>query len=1153
MRFVEKTRSILKEISCKKHKWKEKARRVCSVMLCASLVAGSMPASVFTAFAADDDETEPDYVYELDAGSLALAVQDAVADGNTLNDELAFRGDAAAEYAELFNPDGTLYELDKDILDIERDADREKDLSLRVFARVTGEISLDERYVIDGSEDILFLLQNKTDEELSAQIYVDGREGDVLTLLPADEIEVDENEAVDSETEADDEESEIIDAGAGISVFGGSSGAGGGAGSTGGSALSGEKKDSDDEADIVIENPDKADVEDSGITEDSDVKVEDKAESDTASEDADASDKDNKEDTDKKDSDAENAADSKDDAGEKDSSDNGKDTSDSAADSGNKDKADSSNEKDTSSNDKGTSGDKDDSKDSSTEKSGSEEKGSSKRGGFSDRKSNSNKDNKPSDKDTASVSYRNGNLLTAAIASESDVEKASPSDAQNSFDGTQYEAVRLGRTGAVAYTTTASDLDLDKAISLLMNGTDSTFPVNTIYKLSITWETSGTHETVYSWTRDNHVTSENNSDQSTIDALVSGSYYVYISFEDLHSDQDLEVGKSYVLALDWPTGEGITVTPGATSGTITSNETEIATWELDPDTGEITITILALTDETRFYLWFSATIIDENEPEPDGDNWIADGNIQKNGEIDELVDDTITYTITAVVPRYTESANGGKAYEWSIDDAMSSRGSYGGDYNNDMSDVEIVLTSTQYPNGIIIPSVENATDEDEYAFYVKVDSDKKDEIIFLNRCSCENTNCADWSDGCGNLYDDTGFCSCWLSVYNATFTITYSVDISEIIQGMEDANTSSSTRITNDVTLYNGPDSLVDIDDDLQYIYRPFTKSETTNPDRNTENKGVGSYKIEISEHDVDYSWADDIEVTDVMDNLALVKDSLTVTVGDTVLTLIDEEEAAKLDKDSNHDKYYSYTYTDVTEDGEMTGGTLVIKIWYPTNQNITIEYQASVISYNTSPTGDYSNSVTVAGTGYTLKGSYEEGSSGQGGSGLTLSMTLTKVDADDNDVLLEGAVFEIYRHVEDDDDILVDTLTTGEDGTFTFESNDDKGYWMDRDVLYYVKEIEAPDGYTPDTTLYGFVFLRNGYEGTYPDGLDPQNVILGEPDGDQIHIEITVENTSSTVKLPKTGGSGTLPFRMAGLLMSTSALYLLFITWLRKKRSLEA
>ncbi len=1149
MRFEEKTRSILKEISCKKHKWKEKARRICSVMLCASLVVGGMPASVFTAFAADD-ETEPDYVYELDAGSLALAVQDAVAEGNTLNDELAFKGNAAPEYAELFNPDGTLYELDKDILDIERDADREKDLSLRVFARITGEISLDERYVIDGSEDILFLIQNKTEEEITAQIYVDGREGDVLTLLPADEIKADEDAEADSETEADGDESEIIDAGVGISVFGGSIGAGGGAGSASGSALSREKKVSDDEADIVIENPDKSEVEESSITEDSDVKVEDKAESNTESEDADDSDK---EDSDKKDSDAKDTADSNDDAGIEDSSDNGKDTSD----SGNKDKADSSDEKDTSSNNNGTTSDKEESKDSSTEKSGSEEKGSSKRGGSSNRRSNRSEDNKYSDKDTASVSYRNGNLLMAAIASESDAEKASPSDAQNSFDGTQYEAVRLGRTGTVAYTTTAADLDLDKAVSLLMDGTGSTFPVNTIYHLSITWETSGSGETVYSWTRDEHVTSENNSDQSTIDALASGSYRVRIGIQDLRSDQDLQVGQSYVLALDWPTREGVTVEiDGETSGIITnSSGTELATWELDPDTGEITITIIALTDETSFYIYFLATIIDENEPKPDGDDWIATGSINKDGEIDELVDDTITYTITAVVPRYTESANGGKAYEWSIDDRMSVDTVYGGDSSNDMSDVEIVMTSSQYPGGIIIPSIENATEVDEYAYYVKVDDDKEDEIIFLNRCTCEETNCANWSDGCGNQYDGTEFCSCWLSIYNATFTITYSVDISEIIQGMEDrANTSAAAIIMNSAFLYNGGNYPVDNNSDQEYVYHPFTKSETTNPDRNTENKGVGSYKIEIYEHDVDYSWADDIEVTDVMDNLALVEDSLTVTVGDTVLTLIDEDEAASLDKNENHDKYYSYTYTDVTgDDGEVTGGTLVIKIWYPTNQDITIEYQAPVISYNTSPTGDYSNSVTVGDTGYTLNGSYQEGSSGEGGSGLTCSMTLTKVDAANNEVILPDAVFEIYRHVEDDEDILVDTLTTGEDGTFTFASNDDKGYWMDRDVLYYVKEIQAPDGYIPDGTLYGFVFLRNGYEGTYPDGLDPQNVILGEPDGDQIHIEIIVENPKGTVRLPKTGGSGTLPFRMAGLLMSTSALYLLFITWQRKKRSLEA
>ncbi len=749
----------------------------------------------------------------------------------------------------------------------------------------------------------------------------------------------------------------------------------------------------------------------------------------------------------------------------------------------------------------------------------------------------------------------NGAADTAAIVTA--VEEEGFTVVQgDSHDAVEQYTVRADDPTLVGYGLLTPE---DYEAQPLMDGTGSTFPVNEIYSLSVTWTTSGTGETVYSWTRNNHVTSDNNSDQSTIDALPSGSYRVVIQFENLRSDQDLQVGQSYVLALDWPAGEGITVTPGATSGTITSSGTELATWELDPETGKITITILALTDDDSFYLGFTVTVANENEEQPPGDSQVATGNIQKDGEIDEMVDDTITYTITAVVPRYTESANSGKAYVWSVDDRMSVDTVYGGDSSNDMSDVEIVMTSSQYPGGIIVPSVENATEEDEYAYYVKVDSDKEDEIIFLNRCTCDEADCADWSDGCGNLYDDTGFCSCWLSIYNATFTITYSVDISEVIQAMEDrANTTGYTQIMNSAFLYNGGEYPVDSDSDSEYVYRPFAKSETTHPDKNTEDKGVGSYKIEIYEHDVDYSWADYIEVTDVMDNLALVYDdesesySITVTVGDTVLTLIDEDEFSTLSPETDRGEYYSYTYTNVTEDGEVTGGTLVIKIWYPTSMDITIEYQASVISYNTSPTGDYSNFVTVGETGYTLNGSYQEGSSGQGGSGLTLSMTLTKVDADDNDVLLEGAVFEIYRHVEDDEDILVDTLTTGEDGTFTFASNDDKGYWMDRDVLYYVKEIQAPDGYIPDGTLYGFVFLRNGYEGTYPDGLDPQNVILGEPDGDQIHIEITVENTAGGPVLPSTGGSGTLPFHMAGLLMSASALYLLFITWQRKKRGLK-
>ena len=85
-----------------------------------------------------------------------------------------------------------------------------------------------------------------------------------------------------------------------------------------------------------------------------------------------------------------------------------------------------------------------------------------------------------------------------------------------------------------------------------------------------------------------------------------------------------------------------------------------------------------------------------------------------------------------------------------------------------------------------------------------------------------------------------------------------------------------------------------------------------------------------------------------------------------------------------------------------------------------------------------------------------EQGNSGGGNNSYTL--TLTKVDADDNSYTLQGAKFDLYRQGEKDD-TKIGSYTTDKDGIIQAKvSQSGDYYWL---------ETQSPAGYTLDTTKY--------------------------------------------------------------------------------------
>ncbi len=158
----------------------ETAKKSTVYLVCVSLIATSLLGSYV--FAANEtpessEEAETEF-YSMELDVLCDALEDAVRNGETVDeDEFEFSGNNADEYEKLFDTkDGLLYEV-YPALDEEGDS-----LTLKTFARVVAsDIAKDSEeededslsdYNVTGNEEIIFLLVNDTEDEVSARIHV---------------------------------------------------------------------------------------------------------------------------------------------------------------------------------------------------------------------------------------------------------------------------------------------------------------------------------------------------------------------------------------------------------------------------------------------------------------------------------------------------------------------------------------------------------------------------------------------------------------------------------------------------------------------------------------------------------------------------------------------------------------------------------------------------------------------------------------------------------------------------------------------------------------------------------------------------------------------------------------------------------------------
>ncbi len=436
-------------------------KKLCSAALCVSLLFGSV---LNTTVAANKDTDDDGYEFELSRASLYQALQDAVLNGDTVDEDMEFRGSAAEEYSEMFAPSGSLYELKPEI------EDNDGKVQLRVFAKLDQDIDLDSEYEAAGTEEIMFLLTNRSDEAQKAVIYMDDKYTEEIEVAPGKAIAVQEDETSQGPA-------------------GGGAGNGGGS-SSGGSAAGGETPaDTEttgpaDEGGQAPDNggaPTESQPEETTGTEDKDdVTTPDGAtdptEGDETVTDGNGETGDSADDKtdDSATSDNDNSTSVED--GDNENSGNGGDTENTGDTNTDSNNAENENQSggqtgageggSENTGDTENGGGSTENSDGGNSSTGGDSTASDGGSGSSGGDENDGSDNSGSDSGTttAAISFHKASWVAAPVATDSDMPVATGSDlATNSdleklIDGELYEAVRLRENGAVAFVTTLDDL-----------------------------------------------------------------------------------------------------------------------------------------------------------------------------------------------------------------------------------------------------------------------------------------------------------------------------------------------------------------------------------------------------------------------------------------------------------------------------------------------------------------------------------------------------------------------------------------------------------------------------------------------------------------------------------------------------------------------
>ena len=440
------------------------------------------------------------------------------------------------------------------------------------------------------------------------------------------------------------------------------------------------------------------------------------------------------------------------------------------------------------------------------------------------------------------------------------------------------------------------------------------------------------------------------------------------------------------------------------------------------------------------------------------------------------------------------------------------------------------------------------------------DSDTK-ELILANRCTCDDAKlCLETENGkcvCTELNSYPGWCTCWCLDENATLDISYKnavngADGTYILQNQNEIENTGPLSYENKVSLTgtyrNASGQLInDIKKATATIEYGNLLDKRETVIASEEGGYESEFQITVNKEKADFSKFDvngdgqfdkRVVISDSMNNLKYIAGSMTITAEDA---------------DGNTFELIPGTDFNVEADHTDTGTEMNIILKKLGRYTYNISCKTKVYSEESDKTIEISNSVTLKlfdgnnpSYRYTRRFAYSEQ-----WDYLKYEVHLLKVDYEDHDKHLEGAVYGLYTA----DGTLMAERTTDKDGKCVFATNTVEGLIFSTNTMYYLKEISPPEGYDINITPYWFYFSEtrdsageHKLEQAYP-GINIAHVAPNDKNTYIAEMELTDEKC---FVLPATGSDGTAMFIIAGAALVAAAAGCLIIRRKLKTRVYE-
>lgn len=534
---------------------------------------------------------------------------------------------------------------------------------------------------------------------------------------------------------------------------------------------------------------------------------------------------------------------------------------------------------------------------------------------------------------------------------------------------------------------------------------------------------------------------------------------------------------------------------------------------------------VTIEDDWLCYFYFSSKVTDgnvglyQNKAESDGKTSTADvrpegkAGIVKRGAFE---DGTFSWNIDLIIP-----GNDTATYFWYLWDTLRV---VGADERPNQCGPEKGIVTAEYNGSTInVPYYKDATADDIFAWKYWIDPDNEGvELDFLHKCSCTEDTCAAWSDSknsCAHISggaDGSGFCRCWTEKEDVVFHISYKSDASEeILTKYDGGSTVKNTAYLYNKVIQNGSEVRVSNGRSSAELQIPSVFRKDLLTEGSKDNSYTADFRITVNED---------------MENLGAANDSVTIedTMTDTLFYIagsmkITSVNPAGVETQLNEGE-------DFTVDVKEGRHNLNIEILKPGQCKYILEYSAVLdVAGHTGPI-PYSNTaeVTLFGKKYVAV-SDEKNLTEYTSTAETFQLTIVKCDDGDENKKLGGAEFGLYS----ENGSLIEKGFTDGDGVIIFATDVTGGVVFKTGDVYYVQEINAPEGYIADRTKHFFYFSDSDDSDTelkYPG-------ISRFPKVDRIYAgTFKLKNKAASYELPETGGIELIIYAAGAALAAAAA-----------------